>query len=87
MVPPRVTKLRALRKILASFGIYGSRRKTVGHQRKKHIIFERPDGTKFPIPDQGDNADVERTYVNGIRRAFKLTPQSGVSHADFYGRG
>jgi len=87
MKPPRTTKLRVLRKILRRYGIRGTRQKTPGHSRKRHIIFEGPDRiVKYPVPDRGENADLQRSIINAVRRAFKLTPQHGITHREFYGQ-
>ena len=78
MKPPKIIKFRTLEQILRRYGITlcsGS----------KHRRFVSKDGRwKYPIPDV---TDVERSYVNGARRRFKLTAEDGVSDGEFYGKG
>ncbi len=77
MTPPRTVKLRKLKKLLRPHGISLQ-------SGGKHLLFVSPDGRKYPIPAKKDGDDVERVYVNGIRRAFGLTEEDGVSDEEFY---
>jgi hypothetical protein len=86
MTPPRVLKFRDVKRIFASFGVQAVRSQTVGHKRKRHWLLLGPGAVRYPIPAHGENDDVFRTYIEAARRAFRLTPQHGVSDADFYGR-
>jgi hypothetical protein len=79
MVPPKVIKFREVRRIFATFGISMVR-------GRRHWCLVSGDGNKYPIPAHSDDDDVFRTYVEGARRKFGLTPQDGVSHKEFYGR-
>ena len=75
--PPRVTKLRDLKKILRRYGIqYGP--------GGRHMRFQDDTGKKYPLPFTDGNDDVERDYVAGIRRKFGLTEEDGVSNEEFY---
>ena len=77
MTPPRTVKLRTPKKLLSPYGISLE-------AGRKHLLFVSPDGRKYPIPARKDGDDVERVYVNGIRRAFGLTEDDGVSDEEFY---
>jgi len=78
--PPKIVKLRDLKKLLRRYGIaYVSGR--------KHMAFVSPDGTKYPMPHTKGSDDVERSYVNALRRAFRLTSDHGITDEEFYGRG
>ena len=57
-----------------------------GHKHKRHWLFIGRDGTRYPMPAHGENEDVFRTYIEAARRAFRLTPENGVSNEEFYGR-
>ena len=50
------------------------------------MLFQATDGVKFPLPYPKDGDDVERSYVNAARRAFRLTPEDGISDEQFYQR-
>lgn len=79
MIPPKVIKLRNLKKLLGKYHI-------VLKQGTKHQYFESPEGMKYPIPSMTDNDDVEKAYVNGARRRFGLTREDGVTDDEFYGK-
>jgi hypothetical protein len=73
-IPPRVTKLRDLKKYLSQYGIkFGP--------GGKHPRFENASGVKYPIPLKDE---LEREYVDALRRKFGLTEEDGVSNEDFY---
>ncbi len=78
MKPPKTIKLRDFLAILRKHNI-------VLRPGTKHMILCAPDGTKYPIPYRSGHDDVERCYVNGARRAFRLTRQDGITDEDFYG--
>ena len=78
MTPPRTVKLRKLKRLLSPYGVSLQ-------PGGKHLLFVSSDGRKYPIPARKDGDDVERAYVNGIRRAFGLTEEDGVSDEQFYG--
>jgi len=77
--PPRTIKFREFKRLLARHDI----ELTSG---RRHLIFRAPDGRKFPVPYRKDGDDVERSYVNAARRAFRLTSEDGVSNEAFYQR-
>lgn len=77
MKPPKIVKLRDLKKIMARYGI-------AYIPGRKHMAFVSSDGTRYPMPHTKNSDDVERSYVNGLRRAFRLTPEHGVTDRDFY---
>jgi len=51
---------------------------------RKHMAFLGPDGTRYPMPHRKNSDDVERSYVNALRRAFRLAREHGVTDQDFY---
>ncbi len=74
---PRIIKFRDLKKILRRYGIgYGP--------GGKHPRFENDSGVRCPIPFTDGNDDVERDYVNAIRRKFGLAEEDGISNEEFY---
>ena len=75
--PPKTIKFREFKRLLRRHGI----RLKAG---ARHLFFESPDGTKYPVPYRKESDDVERSYVNAARRAFHLTREDGVSHQEFY---
>lgn len=77
MKPPRTVKLRQLKKLLSPYNI-------TLRPGAKHLLFVSADGTKYPIPARRDADDIERVYVDGIRRAFGLTEEDGISNEQFY---
>ena len=79
MRKPTIVKFRNLKKYLRKFRIELK-------QGSKHPYFEDPAGNKYPQPFTKDNADVERVYVDAIRRKFRLTPEDGISDEQFYSR-
>jgi len=78
MQPPKLIKFRDFKRLLGKYGI----RVVRGSRHNYHFL--SPDGVRFPVPFTKESEDVERCYVNAARRAFKLTPQHGVSHEEFY---
>ncbi len=86
MTPPRTLKFRVVRKIFANFGVQATRSQSAGHRHKRHWLFLGPGGVRYPMPAHGENEDVFRTYIEAARRAFRLTPEDGVSEEEFYGR-
>ena len=77
MKAPKTIKFREFKRLLARYDI-----DLVPGRR--HLIFRAPEGVKFPVPYRKEGDDVERSYVNAARRAFRLTPEDGVSDEAFY---
>lgn len=44
------------------------------------------EGNKYPVPAHKDSDEVYRTYIEGARRKFHLTPADGIPDKEFYGR-
>jgi hypothetical protein len=86
MIPLKSAKWRDLKRVFASFGISTSEGKSSGHKRKRHPMLMDSAGNKYPIPARRDGDDIPRTYIEGARRKFRLTPEYGISDEDFYGR-
>lgn len=78
MKPPPIVKLRDLKRIMARYDV-------AYVPGGKHMAFVGSGGTRFPMPHRKGSDDVERSYVNALRRAFRLTPAHGVSNDEFYG--
>lgn|GEM_PF-2473121 len=78
-------KFRKLREKLSGYGISwdprvgkGSHGAFVGLSRRTHIR------RVYPLP-RSQQREVSITYVRPLRRAFELTPEDGVSDAEFFG--
>lgn len=77
MIKPKIVKFRVVKQLLSTFHIEIE-------SGKRHLRLRGPRGGTYPIPRFKDNDDVERCYIDGIRRAFRLTIEDGVSDEDFY---
>jgi len=78
MKPPKTIKYRDFKALFRKYGI------TISPGTKHPIMRRGKD--KHPVPNFGPNDDVEKCYVTSARRKFKLMPEDGVSHRDFYKR-
>ncbi len=77
-------KYRVLRKRLDRYGISENKRRG----RASHRMFEGVvDGkiVRYPTKCHSENEEKPVPVIEAIRRAFKLTPDRGVSDEDFYG--
>ena len=86
MIPLKSAKWRDVKRVFASFGISTSEGKSSGHRRKRHPMLMDSAGNKYPIPARREGEDIPRTYIEGARRKFHLTPEHGISDKEFYGR-
>ena len=77
MTPPKVLSFRRFKKLFKRYNIEV-------RPGKKHPILCAADGRKYPIPNLKDGDDIEKAYTDGARRKFGLTPEDGVSDAEFY---
>ena len=87
MIPPRTLKARQVKKLFRRFNIRFHSKGKKGHRNPKHGYLLGPDGTIYPIPLSRGSDDVDRAYIDGARRAFRLTPEFGISDEEFYGKG
>lgn len=82
-MPDRPLKYRKLLQILRRFGIREERARGKGSHR---LLIGVVDGAivKHPIKCHNDGEDKPKAVVASVRRAFRLTPEAGVSDKDFY---
>lgn len=79
----RPLKYRNLLKILRRFGITENKARGKGSHR---MLVGVVDGglVKHPIKCHNDGEEKPKAVVASVRRAFKLTPDHGVTDRDFY---
>jgi hypothetical protein len=78
----RIT-LQQLRKILTSFDV----REDKSRGKGSHTMFFRDLPTGSVSYPMGTNSrDILPSWVKACRRALQLTPEDGVSDADFFSR-
>jgi len=78
----RPLKLKAFVRILKRFGIAMKQGKKSTHR----ILTKTIDGEKRIYTIAIKKGEILPVYVDGVRKAFDLTPEHGVSDEDFYGK-
>ena len=80
-MPDRPLKLRELVAILKRYGVEWDPSRGKGG----HGMFSKqtPHGyASYAVPTSGH--DIQREYVRGVRKKFKITSEDGVSDQEFY---
>jgi len=78
-----VLKYRSLLRALRRHGIHEEKKRGKGSHR---MLVGVVDGTliKHPIKCHNEGEKKPKAVIASVRRAFKLTPEYGVSDDDFY---
>ena len=77
----RPLKLKAFRRILKRYSISMRQSKKSTH----HILTKTISGKKRIYGVAVKKGEILPVYIDGVRKAFDLTPERGVSDRDFYG--